>query len=161
MGLVRALSGMLEPVFQGATRQVFYGNYPQFDDENNLSMVLFLKCHGIGVMFTGDLEKQGFLELLKLDTFKQALRDTNVYVASHHGRDNGCCEEIVPYLANVFYVVISDKGYQYDTQKTIPFYSRIAKGGPFGQEAVREVLTTRCDGRIAFGFNPGSWGPRE
>jgi len=30
-----------------------------------------------------------------------------------------------------FYVVISDKGYEYDTQKTLPFYSRIAKGGLF------------------------------
>ena len=150
-----------EPVFQGATRQVFYSRYPRFDDENNLSMVVFLKCHGIGVMFPGDLENEGFLELLKNDAFKQALRETNVYVASHHGRENGCCEDTVPYLQNVFYVVISDQGYQYDTQKTIPFYSRIAKGGPFGQEPVRKVLTTRCDGRIAFEFNPGSWGPRQ
>lgn len=151
---------MAEPVFQGLTRQVFYSSYPRFDDENNLSMAVFLKCHGTGVMFPGDLEKAGFVELLKNDAFKQALRETNVYIASHHGRENGCCEEIVPYLANAYYVVISDKGYQYDTQKTIPFYSRIAKGGPFGQEAVRKVLSTRCDGRIAFEFNPGSWGPR-
>ena len=151
---------MLEPVFQGATRQVFYSSYPRFDDENNLSMVVFLKCHGIGVMFPGDLEKAGFLELLKNDGFKQGLRETNVYVASHHGRENGCCEETVAHLQNVFYVVISDKGYQYDTQKTIPFYSRIAKGGPFRQEQVRKVLTTRCDGRIAFEFSPGSWGPQ-
>lgn len=151
---------MTEPVFRGLTRQVFYSSYPRFDDENNLSMAVFLKCHGTGVMFPGDLEKVGFLELLKNDAFKQALRETNVYIASHHGRENGCCEEIVPYLGNVYYVLISDKGYQYDTQKTIPFYSRIAKGGPFGQEPVRKVLTTRCDGRIAFEFNPGSWGPR-
>jgi hypothetical protein len=33
--------------------------------------------------------------------------------------------------------------------------------GPFGQEPLRRVLTTRCDGRIAFEFNPGSWGPRQ
>jgi len=150
-----------EPIFQGVTRQVFFNSYPRFDDENNLSMVVFLKCHGIGVMFPGDLEKAGFLELLKNEAFKQALRETNVYVASHHGRDNGCCEETVEFLQSVYYVVISDKGYQYDTQKTIPFYSRIAKGDPFGQEPVRRVLTTRCDGRIAFEFNPGSWGPRQ
>jgi hypothetical protein len=31
--------------------------YPRFDDENNLSMALLLKCHGVGVMFPGDLEK--------------------------------------------------------------------------------------------------------
>jgi len=82
-------------------------------------------------MFPGDLEKAGFIELLKDEAFKQALRKTNVYVASHHGRDNGCCEETVPFLQSVYYAVISNKDYQYDTQKTIPFYSRIAKGGPF------------------------------
>ncbi len=151
---------MAESVFQGVTRQVFYSSYPRFDDENNLSMGVFLRCHGTGVMFTGDLEKVGFLELLKNDAFKQALRETNVYIASHHGRENGCCEEIVAYLGNVYYVVISDKGYQYDTQATIPFYSRIAKGGPVGHEPVRKVLTTCCDGRISFKFSPGSWGPR-
>ena len=149
-----------QPVLQGAERQFFYNRYPQFDDENNLSMVVFLKCHGIGVMFPGDLEKAGFLELLKIEAFKQALLQTNVYIASHHGRENGCCEETVAYLKNVYYVVISDKGYQYDTQKTVPFYSRIAKGGPFGKEQTRKILTTRNDGRIAFEFNPGSWGPR-
>ena len=147
-------SAAQEPVLQGAERQFFYNTYPQFDDENNLSMVVFLKCHGTGVMFPGDLEKAGFLELLKLDAFRQALLQTNVYVASHHGRENGCCEETVPYLKNVYYVVISDKGYQYDTQKTVPFYSRIAKGGPFGSEPSRKVLTTRNDGRIAFRVQP-------
>lgn len=149
-----------QPTLQGVERQFFHNTYPQFDDENNLSMVVFLKCHGIGVMFPGDLEKAGFQELLKNESFKQALRETNIYVAPHHGREGGCCDEAVRYLQNVFYVVISDKGYQHDTQLTMPFYSRIAKGGPFRQEQTRKVLTTRCDGSIAFEFNPGSWGPR-
>jgi hypothetical protein len=34
----------------------------------------------------------------------------------------------------------------------------LRKAGPLGQEPVRTVLTTRCDGRIAFEFAPGSWG---
>jgi beta-lactamase superfamily II metal-dependent hydrolase len=146
-----------QPVLQGAECQFFCNAYPQFDDENNLSMAVFLNCNGIGVMFPGDLEKAGFLELLKLESFRKALLKTNVYVASHHGREDGCCEETVPYLKDVYYIVISDKGYQYDTQKTIPFYSRIAKGGPFRKEQDRKVLTTRSDGRIAFEFNAGSW----
>lgn len=115
-----------EPVFQGVERRVFCNNYPTFNDENNLSMVVFLKCNAVGVMFPGDLEQAGFLELLKSEAFKQALRETNVYVASHHGRENGCCEQTVPYLQNVFYVVVSDKGYEHDTQKTLSFYYRIA-----------------------------------
>jgi beta-lactamase superfamily II metal-dependent hydrolase len=149
-----------EPEFQGVVRQVFFNSFPLFDDENNLSLVMFLKCHGIGVMFPGDLEKKGFLELLKNETFRQALRETNVFVASHHGRENGCCEEIAAELRNVYYVVISDKGYQHETQETLPFYSRIARGGPFRDEKIRRVLTTRCDGCIAFEFNPDTWGPR-
>ncbi len=149
-----------EPDFQGSTRQVFFNRYPLFDDENNLSLVIFLKCHGVGIMFPGDIEKRGFLELLKDAAFRQALRETNVYVASHHGRENGCCEEIAAELRNVYYVVISDKGYQHETQETIPSYSRIARGGPFRKEIIRKVLTTRCDGYIAFEFNPGVWGPR-
>ena len=122
-------------------------------------MVVFLKCHGVGVLFPGDLEQAGWCELLKRPDFQQALRETNVLVASHHGRDNGTCDEIVHNLKNVFYVVISDKGYMYDTQQTIPFYRQIAKGGPFRLESERRVLTTRNDGRIGFNLYQGSWGP--
>ena len=149
------------PVFEGLQRTVFYNNFPGFDDENNLSMVVFLKCHNVGVMFTGDLECAGFLELLKNPLFRQALGETNVYIAPHHGRANGCSEEVADYLKNVYYVVISDQGYQYDTQKTIPFYRAIAKGGPFRGDT-RHVLTTRKDGRILFNFNffaPQNWWP--
>jgi hypothetical protein len=121
-----------------------------------LSMATFLKCHGIGVMFPGDLEGDGWRALLKRDDFKQALRETHVLVASHHGRENGCCNETLPFLTNVFYVVISDKGYEHETQVTNDFYRRIAKGGHFRQET-RYVLTSRKDGRILFDFAPGRW----
>ncbi len=109
-------------------------------------------------MFTGDLEKTGFATLIKNnESFRQALQGTNVYVAAHHGRESGCSEEILPYLTNVYYVVISDKGYAHDTQKTIPFYDRIARGGPFRGQETRKVLTTRKDARIGFTFAAGSW----
>ena len=148
-----------EPVFQGLEqRSCFYSRYPQFDDENNLSMAVFLKCHGIGIMFTGDLERPGFDALLVDPQFRQALASTHVYVASHHGRENGCSENVAALLTDTFYVVISDKGYMYDTQETLPFYRRIAKGGPFRGDK-RHVLTTRRDGHIRFQLEPGSWGP--
>ncbi|MER9266081.1 hypothetical protein NKI63_16140 [Mesorhizobium sp. M0410] len=145
------------PSFAGMTKKVFYNDYPAFDDENNLSMVVHLTCNGKGIMFPGDLERAGWLKLLELEDFRQALRDTNVLVASHHGRENGCCEEIFEYC-KPYYVVISDKGYMYDTQKTIPFYRRFTKSGPFRNET-RNVLTTRKDGLISFTFNSDSWGP--
>jgi beta-lactamase superfamily II metal-dependent hydrolase len=148
-----------QPTFQGLTqRTVFYNNYPTFDDENNLSMAIFLRCHETGIMFTGDLEKAGFAELLKRQDFRDALRGTHVYVASHHGRESGCSDDVAALLTNVFYVIISDKGYQHDTQETLPFYRQIAKGGPFRGDT-RRVLTTRRDGRVGFALNSGNWGP--
>jgi beta-lactamase superfamily II metal-dependent hydrolase len=148
------------PTFQGLTeRRTYYNSFPLFDDENNLSMALFLKCHGIGVMFTGDLEKDGFERLMQDNAdFRRALGETRIFIAPHHGRKNGCCETALPFLPNVNYVVISDKGYEHDTQETIPFYRRMSKGGPYGNET-RYVLTTRNDGEIAFEFSPLSWGP--
>ena len=147
------------PVFQGLEeRTAFWNSYPTFDDENNLSMAVFLRCHGVGVMFTGDLERAGFAELLTNADFRRALLATNVYIASHHGRESGCSEDVARLLTNVYYVVISDKGYEHETQNTLAFYRKIARGGYFGLET-RHVLTTRNDGRILFNFSPQSCGP--
>lgn len=143
--------------FQGVEVRAFCCPYPRFTDENNLSLVVFLKCHGVGVMFPGDIEKNGaFPELLKREDFRQALRETDVYVAPHHGRENGCSEEALAYLTNVTFCVISDKGHMHDTQKTLNYYRSIARGGPFRGEP-RYVLTTRKDGTITFEFNYTSW----
>jgi beta-lactamase superfamily II metal-dependent hydrolase len=67
-----------EPVFDGLERRSFCVNYPTFDDENNLSLAVFLKCQGIGVMFPGDLEGPGFIELLRREDFRQAARNERV-----------------------------------------------------------------------------------
>jgi beta-lactamase superfamily II metal-dependent hydrolase len=147
------------PVFQGlAERTAFWNSYPAFDDENNLSMAIFLKCHNVGVMFTGDLERLGFTELLKNADFRRALLSTNIYIASHHGRESGCSADVARLLTNVYYVVISDKGYEHETQNTLAFYQKISRGGAFGREN-RRVLTTRRDGRILFQFSHQGWGP--
>jgi hypothetical protein len=94
--------------------------------------------------------------LLAREDFKRALRETGVLVASHHGRENGGCEKIFQYC-KPYFIVISDKGYMYDMQKTIPFYRNKAGGGHFRGET-RHVLTTRHDGKIEFWFNSdGRW----
>lgn len=146
-----------QPGFSGLTYKVFWNTLRDFDDENNLSMVLHLKCHGVGVLFPGDLERKGWLKLLEQDDFKAMLRDTRVLVAPHHGRESGCCEEIFEYFSP-YYVVISDKGYQHETQETLSFYRRFTRGGPF-RGAHRHILTTRRDGRIGFTFEANTWGP--
>jgi hypothetical protein len=147
------------PAFPGIERQSFYNDYPSFDDENNLSMVVHFQTNGINFLFPGNLESSGWKSLLKKPDFQQVVSDTHVLVASHHGRESGICTDVFDtHGCNPFYVVISDKGYMYDTQETASYYYSKARGGPFRGET-RRVLTTRKDGRISFVFENGKWWP--
>lgn len=153
-------SGESPPEFPGVVRSAFNNTYPEFQDENNLSLVVHLAINGIGFLFPGDLECNGWLRLLEQDRFRAAVMNTSVLIAAHHGRASGICPDIfADYGCNPYYVVISDKGYMYDTQETVPFYRNVTRGGPFRGET-RHVLTTRRDGHIRFVFSTGTWGPR-
>jgi len=152
-------AGIDRPTFPGVVRKSFCNNYPDFDDENNLSMVVYLNIAGVNFLFPGDLETSGWGALLRKPDFQQAVSETHVLIASHHGRESGICSDIFDvYGCNPFYVVISDKGYMYDTQKTASYYYSKARGGPFRGET-RRILTTRKDGTITFVFEEGSWWP--
>lgn len=163
VGMASSYTGGTEatpPTFLEVERQAFYNEYPEFDDENNLSMVVHLRIAGINFLFPGDLESSGWKALLRQPGFQRVVSETHVLIASHHGRENGICAEVFDtYGCNPYYVVISDKGYMYDTQKTVPYYRSKARGGPFRGET-RHVLTTRNDGRIAFVFQDGQWWPQ-
>jgi beta-lactamase superfamily II metal-dependent hydrolase len=80
--------------FQGLTYQCFSNPYPMFEDENNLSLVLYLRCNGVGVLFPRDLETDGWATLLTQPDFRQVLGRTGVLIASHHGRENGWYDEL-------------------------------------------------------------------
>lgn len=158
--MIGAYSGTAEPpFFQGLVLKTFRNIYPTFDDENNLSLVVKFECNGIGVLFTGDLEKAGWLKLLEDSSFANELKSVQVLIASHHGRESGCCEDAMELMSQLYFVVISDKGYEHETQETLGFYRRFARGGEFRGKK-RQVLTTRNDGMIAFNFGSRTWGPR-
>ena len=141
--------GVGTPVDFGVRWQVFYNLYPsEFDDENNLSLVLVMKAHGLTICFPGDMEIAGWKNLLGKPGFKQAMRDVNVLVASHHGRENGCCEEL--YEETGLYpeaTIISDAGKQYATQETVRWYEDRSRGFLLNGKP-RSVITTRDDGNV-------------
>jgi beta-lactamase superfamily II metal-dependent hydrolase len=147
-----------EPSFPAVTREVYYNRYPDFDDENNLSLVLCLIINGIRFIFPGDLESPGWLALLRKEpALRASLFTTDVLIASHHGRESGICTEIFDDLrCNPYIVVISDDYHQYDTQKTTTYYASKCKGITFRGEQ-RKVLTTRNDGKITFRFTGLQW----
>lgn len=136
----------MPPDFSGIEHKTFNCTYPSFTDTNNLSIVSFIHYDGRGIVFPGDIEKKGWEELLKQEQFKDNLRRTTFFVASHHGRENGYCEEVFEYCKPSI-IIISDKEVVHETQKNC--YAKHASGIPWnGGPERRYVLTTRSDGMI-------------
>ncbi|ABE36575.1 hypothetical protein Bxe_C0677 [Paraburkholderia xenovorans LB400] len=136
----------------GITMSAFWNTYPQFIDTNNLSLAVFIKYRWFKILFAGDLEKAGWRALLQQASFRAELAGTEVLVASHHGRENGFCEDIFAYFTPSC-VVISDKAIVHATQETVPDYRAVVrKQGAYVNTTGkrRHVLTTRRDGWIQF-----------
>jgi beta-lactamase superfamily II metal-dependent hydrolase len=143
----------------GDTQIAVFRNMPGippfgFDDENNLSLVAFVACGSHTIIFPGDLEKAGWAALLPDPGFRFNLSKVTLFVASHHGRESGYCEEVLKLCPNIQAVVISDKKMGFQSQETVPQYRRFAKGFIYANET-RRVLTTRRDGTIRFTIPDG------
>lgn len=155
IAMIEAYSAPAWPVdLGGLTLSTYHNSYPHdFDDTNNLSMVVFLHYQGLHVVFPGDLEIAGWRRLLLRPEFVRELASVNVLVASHHGRANGCCEEMFEFGWKPDIVILSDAGIQYETQATVPWYAARANGVVYAGQN-RSVFTTRSDGRIALEATP-------
>ena len=147
--------GPLQVDWGSFSYKVFHNSYPQdFTETNNLSLVIFLHCHSLHIVFPGDLENAGWEKLLANPDFVEELKTVNVFVASHHGRENGCCEAVFN-ISGVEpgIVIFSDAGIQYDTQQTVAWYRNRSSGMDYNG-ARRHVFTTRNDGKITIDANP-------
>jgi beta-lactamase superfamily II metal-dependent hydrolase len=139
----------------GITHRTFFNRFPDFTDTNNLSCAVFIKFGEFKILFPGDLEEAGWLALLEREDFQAELSSVAVLVASHHGRDNGYCEEVFDYCQPRV-VVMSDKAIVHDTQYMAPTYrQRVIANWSNGVIVKttgknRHVLTTRRDGWIQF-----------
>jgi len=144
----------IAPDFPSIEWAVFHNDFPTFKDTNNLSLVVFIHCEGLGIVIPGDLEKAGWQELLKNTAFRQHLARVNIFVASHHGRENGYCEDVFDHCKPAI-VIVSDEEIKYETQGVD--YAPHASGVPFnGGTETRYVLTTRSDGMITIDKTPGT-----
>ena len=130
-----------------------YGLLGGFTDENNLSLVVFVTCGQHKFIFPGDMETEGWRQLLRNPAFVAELHGVNVFVASHHGRENGYCEEVLNLCPAIEVFIISDKKMGYQSQETVDRYRAYARGFNY-QGDIRHVLTTRRDGRMLFSVPP-------
>jgi beta-lactamase superfamily II metal-dependent hydrolase len=150
----------------GVRWQAFWNPYgaAPFDDTNNLSLAVFVSFGPFTILFGGDMEKAGWERLLLNPWFVARLRDVNVYVASHHGRENGICDGLFEHMSPQL-IVFSDGTEEFETQETTGWYARRSSGAkvtmkPSSGMGVRQrkVMTTRRDGTISIDVaNDGWW----
>ena len=138
------------PEFPGVRYKIFcngYGN--EFNDTNNISLVTFLDCCGTCFLIPGDIEAPGWKALLKKDGFIEELGKVDYFIASHHGRASGYCEDVFDYCWPRAFI-FSDSEIKHATQEMAGKYAKHASGTSFtnistGYVSKRCVVTTRND----------------
>jgi beta-lactamase superfamily II metal-dependent hydrolase len=149
------LIGSWQRQLGGIRWQAFYNRFGlDFEETNKLSLAVFVSFGNFTMLFGGDMEEPAWNKLMMLPAFRSRLSEVNVYVASHHGRQNGQSDRLLA-LMYPDIVVVSDGPKVHATQETVGWYSRRTHGIPdldniaFGNpSAKRSVLTTRRDGTI-------------
>lgn len=149
--------GTTVPDLPGLALRWFWNPWPHWDTENDLSLVVHLAINGTNFLFTGDMEKGGFENILRLPSFAKLMGSVHVLMAPHHGRENGRCEKLFDdHDCKPDVVIISDCAKKFQSQETTPYYASRAKGiSGFRGQGTRYVLTTRRDGYIKFVFEGG------
>lgn len=133
------------PKFPGVNYSIFYNTYgTDFTDTNNISLVTFLECNSLRFIIPGDLEEAGWKLLLKKREFREELKKVNIFIASHHGRENGYCADVFD-ICKPKIIIFSDSTIKYATQKMASTYAGHASGVNFNGEK-RYTLSTRKDG---------------
>jgi beta-lactamase superfamily II metal-dependent hydrolase len=151
----------VQPNFGPVRIQWYWNPYApgRFDTTNNLSLAVFVQYGPFKIAFTGDLEAEGWRGMLRNQSFLQELMTTTVLVASHHGRESGCCTEVFDLLRPEI-VILSDDERQYESQETDAWYRARCRGIPHVHNPAerRYVMTTRKDGSMQIDVGPdGRW----
>lgn len=137
------------PDFPGVTYTTFHNSYGnEFPDTNNISLVTFLNCGDTNFIIPGDLEEKGWLPLLRQQRFIDHLRMVNVFIASHHGRENGYCKNVFDFCKPEV-VIFSDSSIKHATQEMAQIYANHASGLSFNGKT-RYVLSTRNEGSLTW-----------
>jgi len=132
----------------------------RFKKLNNLSKTTVVNSYGFQYVTMGDLMPQGINKLKDNSAAMAAIKDSEVLVAPHHGRDSSYDEELIEHI-NPDLVMFSDEG---DPQNpATDEYRKHATGVEVTHKDTnntkkRSVVTTRNDGRIRIeASNPDDW----
>ena len=126
---------------------------------NNHSIVTVIEYQGVKILSPGDNESPSWEELLADVAFREAIGNTHVLVAPHHGRESGFHPGLLDHISPVL-TIISD-GRTVDTSAT-GRYSAKTQGWNVrrrdGTYENRKCVTTRNDGAIQAIISPNNSG---
>lgn len=91
----------------GMTMRHFHPKRCATSNLNNHSIVTVLSYAGSKIIIPGDNENASWSELLENDEFVEAIKDTDIMIASHHGRESGFCEDLFEQIKPSL-VIVSD-----------------------------------------------------
>ena len=121
-------------------------------DTNKLSQIVFVSYKGVTICIPGDLDSPAWEKILLKNGVQSKLKETLIFVASHHGREAGYNEKIFSYCTPEV-IILSDRDIVHKTQEgqTQLYASKIkSKGIVFNgdEKNLRKTLTTRSDGHL-------------
>lgn len=113
---------------------------------NNSSIPTFIEHKGWKIVLPGDLEQDGWLELLKKDAVKEVLKGCSFFVTSHHGHSSGYCKEIYECMGKPYFNIVSacSKDASVDAAYSKPENAR----GVWYNNEDRYMFSTRNEGSI-------------
>ena len=124
------------------------------DNFNNFSSITVFRLASCKIVVCGDNEKKSLGILMNDASFKESVKDADVLIAPHHGRESGFHDSFVS-LVNPAVTIISDTSKS--DASAIDKYSKLTRGWKVwdrnGNSSYRYCLTTRSDGniRVIFG----------
>lgn len=134
--------------YGGLEIQTFSTSACDYSNFNNFSIITVLSLSGVKVVVCGDNEIESLDILMRQSDFKSAIRNADVLVAPHHGRESAYHAEFVA-LVNPRITIISDTNKS--DASAASKYANMSRGLEV-LEKMRYCLTTRKDGNIHVQF---------
>lgn len=148
-------------IYPPYVKKCFYLHQSDFPNEavdtNKLSQIVFVSYKNTIICVPGDLTSSAWDKILLKNDVTTLLKGTNIFIASHHGREDGFNENIFNYCKPEC-IVLSDKYIIHGTQEGMSSkYGNYVNGNGIilngNNNDLRKTLTTRSDGHIWIRIN--------